>query len=301
MTGLNVDIPRTIKTFDSAMRKKMLIKSIFYKRIFGGKGLEFDSYRDYSNNDDSSLIDWKATMKNNGEPLVKQYVEERDLSIFFLIDVGDNMILGSGEKLKNETVAEISSSLAHLVLIAGDKAGFALYSDKIKVIKKPISGTNQFYSFVKEITNVKNYGGKSDLVQALKFIRPYLRDTSAIFVISDFLRVDDKCLDELKKFIIQKETIGIMVRDINDNQISDTQNEIVVEDIDTGEQLLVNPSLIRQEYEKKALEQKQKVFDIFKKTGSDIIEIYTNADFIPPLVDFLKKRVKKKNIAGGDK
>jgi len=299
MTGLNVNIPRTIRIFDSAMKKKMLIKSIFYKRIFGGKGLEFDSYRDYSNNDDSSLIEWKATMKNNSEPLVKQYIEERDLSIFFLIDVGDNMVLGSGEKLKNEIVAEISSSLAHLVLIAGDKAGFALYSDKTKVMKKPNSGINQFYYFVKEITNVKNYGGKSDLAQALKFIRPYLRDISAIFIISDFLRIDDKCFDELKKFMIQKETIGIMVRDINDNQISDISNEIVVEDIDTGEQMLINPNLIKQEYEKNALEQKQKVLETFKKTGSDIIELYTNEDFIAPLVNFLRKRVKKKIIRRG--
>ena len=273
----------------------MLIKSVFYKRIFGGKGMEFDSYRDYSGNDDSSLIDWKATMKNNSEPLVKQYIEERDLSIFFLIDVGDNMVLGSGEKLKNEVVAEISSSLAHLVLVAGDKAGFALYSDKTRVIKRPSAGINQFYSFVKEITNVKNYGGKSDLVQAIKFIRPYLKEVSAVFIISDFLRIDDQCFSELKKFMIQKETIGIMVRDINDNQISDIQNEIVVEDIDSGEQMLINPGLIRQDYEKNALEQKQKVLDTFKKTGSDILELYTNRDFIVPIVNFLKKRVKSKN------
>ena len=276
------------------MKKKMLLTSIFYKRIFGGKGMEFDSYRGYSDNDDSSLIDWKATMKNNNEPLVKQYVEERDLSIFFLIDVGDNMVLGSGEKLKNEVVAELVSSLAHLVIVAGDKAGFALYSDKTKVIKKPAAGINQFYSFVKEISDVKNYGGKSDLVDAINSIRPYLRDVSAVFIISDFLRINEECFNELKRFMIQKEVIGIMVRDINDNQISDINHEIFVEDIDSGEQMLINPSLIKEEYEKKALEQKQKIFETFKKTGSDIIEIYTNTDFIVPIVDFLKKRVKKK-------
>jgi len=298
MAGLNINIPRTIKIFDSAMKKKMLIKSIFYKRIFGGKGLEFDSYRNYSDNDDSSMIDWKATMKNNGEPLVKQYVEERDLNIFFLIDVGDNMVLGSGEKLKNEIVAEITSSLVHLVLVAGDKAGFALYSDKTKVIKLPGAGINKFYSFVKEISDVKNYGGKSDLAQTIKFVQPYLKDVSAVFIVSDFLRVDDECLIELKKFMIRKETIGLMVRDINDNQISDIRNEVVVEDISSGEQLLIDPRLIKQEYEKNALEQKQKVLGTFKKTGSDIIELYTNNDFIFPLVNFLMRRVKRKNIRG---
>jgi len=297
MAGLNVNIPKTIKIFDYAMKKKMLVKSVFYKRIFGGKGLEFDSYRGYSPNDDSSLIDWKATMKNNAEPLVKQYIEERDLGIFFLIDVGDNMVLGSGEKLKNEFVAEISSSLAHLVLVAGDKAGFALYSDRIVSIKKPSAGISQFYSFVKEITNVKNYGGKSDLTKALKFIMPYLKDISAVFIISDFLRIDDECLNELKKFMFIKETIGLMVRDINDNQILDVDAEIVVENIDTGEQMVINPRLIKQEYEKNALEQKQKVFDAFKKTGSDIVEFYTNTDFISPLTNFLKKRIKNRIVS----
>jgi len=294
MAGLNVDIPKTIRIFDAAMKKKMLIKSVFYKRIFGGKGLEFDSYRDYSYNDDSSLIDWKATMKNQGEPLVKQYIEERDLSIFFLIDVGDNMVLGSGEKLKNEVVAELASSLAHLVLVAGDKAGFALYSDKTVTIKKPSAGINQFYSFIKEITNVKNYGGKSNLVKALEFVRPYLRDVSAVFIISDFLRVDDAAMNDLKKFMFWKETIGVMVRDINDDQISNMDAEIVVEDIDSGEQIVINPSLIKQQYEENSRIQKQKILDTFKKTGSDILEIYTNIDFIAPLADFLKKRIKKK-------
>jgi len=297
MVGLNVNIPKTIKVFDYAMRKKMLVKSVFYKRIFGGKGLEFDSYRDYYPNDDSSLIDWKATMKNNAEPLVKQYIEERDLSIFFIIDIGDNMVLGSGEKLKNEVVAEIASSLAHLVIVAGDKAGFALYSDRTVSIKKPAAGINQFYSFVREITNVKNYGGKSDLTKTLKFVMPYLNDVSAVVIISDFLRIDDECFNELKKFMLMKETIGLMVRDINDDEILDVDAEIVVEDIDTGEQMVINPGLIKSEYEKNAFEQRQKVFDTFKETGSDIVEFYTNTDFIPPLTNFLKKRIKNRSVS----
>src|SRR3989338_9186532 len=131
MRKLNINFPKAVARFELAMKEKFLSKTVFYKRAFGGKGAEFESYKNYSFGDDASLIDWKATMRAGGEPLIRQYLEERDLKIFFIVDVGENMVLGSGEKLKNETAAEIAASLAHLIIISGDSIGYLLYSDKI--------------------------------------------------------------------------------------------------------------------------------------------------------------------------
>ena len=145
MKGLNVNFPASISKFEFAMKKRLLIKTAFYKRVLMGRGLEFESFRTYTQNDDSSLIDWKASMKTQ-DFLVRHYAEERDLKVFFIIDTGESMCLGSGEKLKNEAAAEIAASLAHLVIISGDSIGFAFYSSDVLKIQHFSGGMKQFYS-----------------------------------------------------------------------------------------------------------------------------------------------------------
>ena len=296
MRRLNVNFARAITRFESVMKSQLLMRTVFYKRIFGGRGFEFDSFRNYSaDNDDSSLIDWKAT-KRAHKTLVRQYVEERDLRIFFIIDVGDNMVFGSGEKLKNEVTAEVVASLSHLVLSSGDSVGFALFSESLVKMVPPSGGMAQFNIISRALENPNNYGGKSNLKKNLKFILPTLKNISAVFIISDFINLDDETLKILKTFSSVYETVGIMVRDKVDSSLPDIKNEIVIEDIYTGQQKIINPAIIRREYESYAVEQKSKVFNTFKKTGSDILEITTDSDYALELSKFLKTRVKKRKF-----
>lgn len=296
MNKINVDFGKVIGRFEAAMNKKLLIKSVFYKRVFGGKGFEFDSFRNYTaGNDDSGLIDWKASMKGHNV-LVRQYIEERDLNIFFIIDIGENMLFGSGDKLKIETAAEVSAALSHLVLSSGDKMGFALFNEKVEAIRPFFSGMKQYYTFIKNLSNTSLYGGKSNLKNALEKIRPYLKKTSAVFIISDFLKMDDETAKTLKNFMIAYETMGIMIRDNVENNLSDLNAEVVVEDVETGEQMIVNPSLIKDQYTKNAQQQKQAIHDLFKKGGADIIEVSNNSDFVITLVEFLRSRTKKRKF-----
>lgn len=295
MRKLNVNFPKNIARFESAMKRRFLVKTTFYKRLFRGKGVEFDSFRKYTEDDDASLIDWKASKRTN-ELLIKQYTEERDLKIFFIIDIGDNMVFGSGSQLKNEIAAEIAACLSHLIIISGDSIGFALYSGDIVNMKMFDMGIRQFYALEKNLLNPGIYGGKSNLEKTLRFLLPYLKKASAVFIISDFIKLDEEGLKILEEFTSRYETIGIMVRDSVDIKLPDLKREVIVEDIYTGQQLLINPSLIQHRYEEHALEQKKKVEDIFEKTGSDLLSIYTDKDFISPLVDFLKTRVKSRKF-----
>ena len=127
---LNVDIPKSVGEFQ-ALSKEFELKAKLYKTLFRGKGLDFDGYRTYAPEDDAQNIDWKASKRSN-ELLVKQYIEERNLKVVFVIDVGENMVTGSTEKLKCEYVAEIVAALAHLIIISGDKIGFILYNENAK-------------------------------------------------------------------------------------------------------------------------------------------------------------------------
>lgn len=295
--ALNINFNETIGRFEYAMQRKLLFKSTFYKKVFGGKGFEFESFKEYvPGQDDSNMIDWKASMKTSGEFLVRQYIEERDLNVFFIIDVGDNMVLGSGNKLKAETAAEICSCISHLILISGDKIGFTLYNNKISALRPFSPGLNQFHTLVKFLADPKNYGGRSDLVGAVDYVKPYLKKASTVFIISDFLNVDEDTANTLKKLAAMHETIGIMIRDRVDNQLSDLKGEVVIEDIRTGQQVLIDPNLIKGEYERHADEQRRRINELFLKIGADIIEITNNEDFIMPLVSFLKRRINRRGF-----
>lgn len=292
MGKLNVDFSKAIGKFEFLMKKKFSVKKVFYRRLFRGKGKEFDSYRAYTPNDDSSMIDWKATMKSGNSPLVKQYIEEKDLEVFFIVDVGNNMLFGSGKYLKGEIAAEVSASIAHWMVMSRNKIGFVLQGDNATRIRKVYGGMEQFYFFAKDLRNTKLYGGNSDLKKVLKILTPHLKKVSAVFIISDFINIDEECAKIFKEFALKYETIGIMVRDRVDVQLPNLNREVIVEDIYTGEQRLINPGLIRHQYERNAIEQKNKIEKIFKVAGADLLTLYTDKDFITPLVNFLTSRVK---------
>jgi uncharacterized protein (DUF58 family) len=293
MRRLNIDFPRKITEFEFAMKRRFLVRTIFYKKVFRGKGLEFESYRKYTENDDASLIDWKASMRTK-DLLIRQYSEERDLKIFFIIDIGESMVFGSGEHLKNEIAAEIAACLSHLIITSGDSVGFAFYGADRTDTRTFSSGMKQFRVFERFLKNPRLYGGESNLKKLLKILPPYLKNVSAVFLLSDFIKMDEESLKMLKEFMNRHETIGIMVRDPVDTKLPDLKKEVVVEDIYTGKQVLINPDLIKYEYEKYSLEQKRKVENVFKKTGSDLLSIHIDKDFITPLVEFLRLRVKTK-------
>src|SRR3989344_6225949 len=135
---LNVNIADAITEFQSVMKEFRLRKDI-YRIIFRGKGLEFEAFRDFTPDDDASDIDWKTSSRAR-KLLVKQYKEERDLKIMFLIDVGSNMIFGSGQKLKCEYITELVAAFSKLIMDSSDKVGFFLFSDELKHYIKPKSG-----------------------------------------------------------------------------------------------------------------------------------------------------------------
>lgn len=295
MGKLNVNFLRNIAKFEAAMRNELLIKSTFYRKTLRGKGSEFDYHRKYTEGDDASLIDWKVSKRTN-ELMIKRYLEEENLKIFIIVDVGDNMVLGSGERLKNEIAAEITACLAHLAISSGDSIGFELYGENINKRRMFSSGIKQFYVLEKHLKDSKIYGGKSNLGKTLEILIPYLKDVSAVFIISDFINIDEKSSKILKQFSRRYETIGIMVKDLIDVELPNLNREVVVEDIHTGKQILINPGLIRHEYKRHAVKQKKEVEALFEKNGADLLTIYTNKDFVIPLTEFLKMRIKNKRF-----
>ena len=291
---LNVKIPEAIANFEFAARKFELKEKI-YKVILRGKGLEFETYRDYTPDDDAVFIDWKASKRAN-KLLVKRYIEERDLDIIFVVDVSENMLLGSGGKLKCEYATELIAALSHLMVTSNDRVGFVLYSDKIKFIP-PKGGLPNFHRSVDILSDPKTYGGTSRIENALKFIIESLdKNVAMVIFVSDFSNLDESVSESMFLVSHRFESMAIMIKDLLDKELPDINNEIVIEDPISKEQLIINPKKIGRIYEKRVQDKEEMINDIFEKSNIDVMEFVTRNPFVFPLAMFLKERVKKRGF-----
>ncbi len=295
--SLNVDIGRSIADFKAAMREFEL-KYKLYRIILRGKGLEFDSYREYAPDDDAESIDWKASMRAN-KLLAKRYKEERNLKVVFIIDIGENMVFGSTAKLKCEYAVETIAAFAHLIVTSGDKIGYVLFNETVKDYVKPVAGLKQFNRMIADITKPEIYKGMSNLNNAFDFVLNYVNGVESLIVVSDFLTFDQGAAKKLSLIANKIETLALMVKDPLDRTLPDVSGELVVEDPRTGQQLLVNPKVVRNVYEKFSKEQEDFLRKVCLRHDIDLLELITDKGFVPHLSEFLKGRVKKVNLVKG--
>ncbi|MFA5173926.1 MAG: DUF58 domain-containing protein [Candidatus Pacearchaeota archaeon] len=294
---LNLDIPESVAEFETLIRK-VLPKNIMFQIIYG-KGLEFDGYRYFLPIDDASNIDWKASVRS-GKILIRKYIEERDFKIIFLVDVSENMVFGSTNKLKCEYAAELVSALAHVILGAGDRVGFFLFNNEIIKKRDPGFGNRQFSILAQELSDPINYGGAWDLNKALEEVLGRLgKDTTMVFIVSDFIRLNDSNKMNLKGLASLFETIALIIRDPLDISFPDINKEIVLENPESRDRIVVNPHVIKYAYQIQAIEQLNKTKNIFRDANIDFAEFKTNVPFSLDLANFLKersqRRVYKKN------
>jgi uncharacterized protein (DUF58 family) len=290
---LNVDVPKAVSDLEDAM-KDLRLRTKIYRMVFRGRGLEFDSFRDYGPDEDANEIDWKASKRAN-KLLVKRYIEERDLKIVIVLDVGESMVFGSSEKLKCEYAAEVVAALSHLIMKSNDNVGLVLYSWEIKEYIPPSKGEDHFHILADKVSDSSVYGGISRTRKVMDFLLDYLDSsvTGVIFV-SDFLGVRRNLIDDVRLVSSRFESVALVIRDPLDMKLPDVSGEIVVEDPITRQQVLVNPKIVGKIYEKHALDQMNVIRDVFMKTDVDFLELSTDKPFVAKLSTFLAERLERK-------
>jgi uncharacterized protein (DUF58 family) len=286
---LNVDIIGSISEFETLM-KEFVLKTKLYRMLFIAKSLDFDGYRDYSTLDDASTIDWKASVKAN-KILVKKYKEEENLKVVFIVDMGENMVLGSGEKLKCECATEVIAALAHFIMGAGDKVGVVFFSNEVVDYLMPGKGDNHFRVITEALTSSANYSGGANIKKALDYVLDYVRSNAAI-IVSDFSSFNKEAREVLNLVANKFETMALIIRDPLDKTLPDISGELIIEDPKTGEQLLINPKVARKAYEKNIIEKEKFLKTALTESGVDFVELMTNVPFVPVLADFLRTRIR---------
>ena len=291
---LEVNFPRVINEFENAMHK-FPIKKVLYRAVFRGRGLEFDSYREFGPDDDAEMIDWKATLRAN-ELLARRYIEERNLNVYFLVDVGNSMLCGSGKKLKAEYTAELVVALGHLIVDSGDRIGLVMFNDDVVRVLHPSSSKNQFALFTKLLADSEHYGGGFDLSRTIDTVLKTIKSSYTVFIlVSDFIRTRKDAIKTLRLMGSRFETMAIMVRDPIDDSLPNVSYQISIQDPYSGRQMVLDPSIAGEKYKISVAHQKAALREMFKKSQIDILELDSSKSFIIPVSSFLKARA----VGGG--
>ena len=262
-----------------------------YVSAFKGRGMEFSEVREYQPGDDVRLIDWNVTARMN-QPFIKEFIEERELTLMLLVDVSPSGSFGSDQKFKNEIAAEVASIIAFAAIKNNDKIGLIIFSDKIEHHIPPKKGKAHIWNIIRTILSFKPEGKGTNLALPLEYLLKIQKKKATTFLISDF---QDTNYEQQLKLANQKfDLIAINIIDPREETLPDV-GMVFLKDSETGKTLLVNthdPQLIK-EHQKLCIQKKQGRKNFFNSIGIDTIEIFTNKSLTDPIIKYFKFREKK--------
>ncbi len=273
------------------IKTRGLVNDLFggeYHSIFKGRGMTFSEVREYNPGDDIRLIDWNVTART-GSPFVKVFEEERELTVFLVVDISASGEFGSGSQLKRDYGAEVASVLGFSAIKNNDKVGLILFSDRVEKYIIPKKGKSHVLRVIRELLYTVPKGSKTSIKVALDYLLKVAKRKCVVFLISDFL--DDSYLRSLKIANKKHDLITIQLLDPAELELPD-MGLLKVEDPETGETLWIDTS------SQKSMKQLRKEIGIkqsnfrkeIKKSGIDLISISTDEDFVDPLMSFFKSR-----------
>jgi uncharacterized protein (DUF58 family) len=181
------DVLAEVKRIDLQTRR--LVTGVMaggYLSVFRGAGIEFDSVREYADGDDPRAIDWSVTARM-GRPFVKSYVDERELSVLFLLDLSASTSGGYGPWSVRQTAARVCACLAFSAVRNGDKAGMIAFSDRVESYVAPRKGVPHALRLVRDCLALPTTGTGTDMAPALEFAARGVRRHAVVFLVSDFL------------------------------------------------------------------------------------------------------------------
>lgn len=289
--AFDVDLVERIRKLEIITRKSTLSQAMEgnWTTMFKGRGMEFAGYRNYNFGDDANQIDWKASLRSK-EILIKEYEEEKNLKVFFLVDVSNSMLFTSTSQLKCEYVLEMVASMTLAILRSGDAVGLGLFTDKLVARIEPDIGKVMQYRIIRALMNVNNYGGNFDFRKAIMYLLSFLKSKALVIIISDFVGMDPTWKKYIELAADRWEIIGIMVRDPRDRTLPKNTGQYVLEDPYSKERIQIDVNQYKTAYETYVKKEEAMIEHVFSGTRSSLLKLTTDKDFHIPLLNFLKRR-----------
>ena len=267
-----------------------------YHSVFKGRGMDFDEVREYAAGDEVRTIDWNVTARA-GRPFVKKFTEERELTLFLVVDISASGNFGSGALAKRDLAAEVASVLAFSAIRNSDKVGLILYTDRIERYLPPKKGRKHVLRVVRDILYHEPQGVGTDTVKTLDAVNNMLHRRAVVFLISDFQASGDPVTvcTELRRVARQTnrrhDLVAIHIEDPREQDLPDV-GLIALEDAETGELVELNTAraAVRKRFSELSLERSKRLRTDLRSEGIDIVQLRTDTPYIPQLQRFFKSR-----------
>ena len=273
---------------------KRMVNDLFsgeYHSVFKGQGMEFDEVREYQPGDDIRTIDWNVTARM-GTPYIKRFVEERELIVFFLLDVSASGRFGTTSKTKIDTAAEICALLAFSAIQNNDKVGAIVFSDHVEEYIPPDKGRKHVLHVIRNVLFHQPEGTRTDIAAALEYLLRVMKRKAIVFVLSDFISGDFS--RPLSAAASRFDLVAIKIRDEREEDLG-SGRLVRLWDQETATERVVDLSgpRARARFTQINEARERSLQELFRRYGVDSIDIDTREDYARPLSLFFRSRARR--------
>ena len=259
-----------------------------YHTAFRGQGMTFKEVREYQQGDDIRFIDWNVSARM-GLTYSKLFEEERELSVYLLIDVSASSLFGTHIQSKKDLMVEMSAVIAFSAISNNDKAGLIFFSDVVEKYIAAKKGKDHVLYMVREMLSLQPLSKRTDISKAVNYLNKVTRHKSIVFILSDFADAGYK--EVLSVAARRHDVIGVQVYDKRDARLPEV-GLLQVLDAESGRIMLLNTNdkHVQLKYNQQFQRIQEDARQTFQQAGADLIQIATGEDYVKALQQFFMKR-----------
>ena len=263
-----------------------------YLSVFKGRGIEFDEVRPYQPGDEVRSIDWNVTART-GEPFIKRFIEERDLTVYLLVDISASENYGSSEQTKREAAAELTGLLAHSAAANHDRVGLILFTDQVERHLAPAKGRVHVSQIIYETLTHEPASTGTNLNEPLDMLMHIAKRRAVVFLISDFQ--SEGFLDTLQAASRAHDVVAVSVIDPHEVKLPPA-GLVRIKDAESGRMTLIDSgsSQVRDAFGEVAEEQRVRLWQELEASGVDQFSLWVGHDYVGALHGFLKARIQSR-------
>ena len=259
-----------------------------YSSAFRGRGVEFAEVREYQPGDDIRTIDWNVTARL-GSAYVKRYLEERELTVLFVVDLSASGGFGTVRRTKTELAAEVAAVLALAAARNNDRIGGMFFTDRVEYHLPAAKGRRHVLRLISELLAFEPEGTGTDLGRALAELEPALRRRAIIFIVSDFMATGYESV--LGRIARRHDVVGLQLIDPRERELP-AGGIVTLWDPETGAWRRIDTAdgRVRAHFARRTDEFDRGLERALRERGADLLRLETGRSFAEPLLTFFRRR-----------
>lgn len=263
-----------------------------YISAFKGRGMEFDEVRGYNPGDDVRTIDWNVSARM-GEPYIKVFKEEREMTLMLLLDVSRSQYFGSTQRQKIEIAAELAAVLAFLAINNNDRVGVVLFSDHVEQFIPPQKGRAHIWNIIRAVLSHEPQGTSTNLSEALETLLKFKSKRSLCFLISDFLA--DGYEQKMKQVASRHDLVCVQIDDPREREWVDS-GLIALKDSESGRSFWFDSGdrQLRQQLVQQSARKRENLEALAKQGAFDFMSLGTDESIVDGLSEVFRRRGKRR-------